>query len=88
MKNRILFLFILAIVLPANLFAQMDTSESITGIKLIKPVSVTLNNFSGDELHLTVGQKAEQPIRAQALWNDGSPIQNRQVVFFGNGSTP
>jgi len=84
MKNRMLFLFIvfnLTVILPTNLLAQPDTAQTMAEIKLIKPVSVTFNNFSGDELHLTVGQKAKQPIRAQALWNDGSPIQNRQVVF-------
>ena len=85
MKSKIVFLFVIfmvTIILPANLVAQAETFENMPGIKLIKPVSATINNFSGDELHLTVGQKAEQPIRAQVLWDDDSPAQNKAVVFF------
>lgn len=85
MKKYINYVVALSIILlfliPGLALAQENTGASTAGLRIIKPVSSTINNYSGDELHQTVGQKMNQPIRVRVLNKYHKPAANIMVYF-------
>lgn len=66
----LIFLFLLMSILA---FTQNDS------IKLIKPSSRIISNFSGDNQTQTAGLKTEKPIRILVLDKNNSPSKNQQI---------
>jgi len=74
MKFKIIFSVILFICIGNTIIAQKDSSVQINNqYRLLKPVSSTVPNFSGDNQAVTALKKTDKPIRLQVLDKNNMP---------------
>ncbi|MBI9055003.1 MAG: Na/Pi symporter [Bacteroidales bacterium] len=81
MNWRCVFLLQLMLILSFVSSAQNDTIFNTSSLTLIKPISNTVSNYSGDNQTQTARQKTNKPIRVQVLDNKNKPIKNVKVLF-------
>ena len=62
-------------------FAQNDSLIKIENFKLIKPVSNTIPNYSGDNQTQTARLKSDKPIRIQVLNNENEPVNDLAIIL-------
>ncbi|MFC2103782.1 Na/Pi symporter [Bacteroidota bacterium] len=81
MRYRFLFILILIVfsIFGHNLYAQKDSITLRQQYKLIKPVSRSIPNYSGDLQTQTARLKAEKPIRIQVLDQYNKPVKNLYI---------
>ena len=60
---------------PVIIYSQNEN------LKLLKPRSEHVFNFSGDEQHQTVNERTEKPLRVKLVNQDSKPIANTKVYF-------
>ncbi|UCG51346.1 MAG: Na/Pi cotransporter family protein [Candidatus Latescibacterota bacterium] len=83
-RHFLLAMFLL--VTPPTLAAgsvvpPSNASDDSAGITIVKPTSTSVQNFSGDRQHATVGSKLKRPLRVRVLWNGASAVSNSAVRF-------
>ncbi|MFC2152574.1 Na/Pi symporter [Bacteroidota bacterium] len=81
MRHRYFFFIILNVFLLSgyNLNAQKDSIVIQPQYKLIKPVSRSIPNYSGDLQTQTARLKAEKPIRIKVLDQKNLPVKNLYI---------
>ena len=88
MKSRIVILFILIITVSFGLSAN-DSLVINKTYKLVKPISKTIPNYSGDLQTQTAYLKSDKPIRILVLNQDDFPVSDLaiklQVLSVPNG---
>lgn len=60
---------------PVIIYSQNEN------LKLLKPRSEHVFNFSGDEQHQTVNERTEKPLRVKLVNQDSKPVANTRVYF-------
>ena len=67
----------------ASLFAiaQNDSLTNSENYKLIKPVSKSIPNFSGDHQTQTARLKSDKPIRIQVLNSRNEPAKDLAIIL-------
>ncbi|MFC2096450.1 Na/Pi symporter [Bacteroidota bacterium] len=78
--NRFLYIFSLLVILfGQKVSAQNDSAMVTSRYKLIKPVSKSIANYSGDLQTQTAHLKLDKPIRILVLDQNNSPVSNLKV---------
>lgn len=62
-------------------FSQNDSLNVFNQYKLVKPISNSIPNYSGDHQTQTARLKTDKPIRVQVVNQDNVPGQNLTILF-------
>jgi phosphate:Na+ symporter len=81
MKCKIEILSVVFIFVSFFAIAQNDSLSVIENFKLIKPVSKSIPNYSGDHQTQTARLKSDKPIRIQVLNSRNEPAKELAIIL-------
>ncbi len=81
MKLKLWILSVVFIFVSFVAFSQNDSLTNIENFQLIKPVSKSIPNYSGDHQTQTARLKSDKPIRIQVLNAKNEPVKDLAIIL-------